>query len=206
MPTPRRCAALREAGVPVFVSNSFSKSFSLYGERVGALSVVAASSEEAARVLSQLKRLVRTNYSNPPTHGGKDRGHRPDDAGTARAVGAGTRADARPHPDHAAAAGGKDSRRARLAPISASSSSQRGMFSYSGLSKEAVQRLREEFSIYAIDTRPHLRGGAELAQYRLRGRRDRARVHLVAPARASPGFGAGRAEPASPRRVRTTSR
>ena len=60
-----------EAGVPLFVSNSFSKSFSLYGERVGALSVVASSSDEAARVLSQLKRLVRTNYSNPPTHGGK---------------------------------------------------------------------------------------------------------------------------------------
>src|SRR5512134_4077468 len=60
-----------DAGIPLFVSNSFSKSFSLYGERVGALSVVAASQDEAARVLSQLKRIVRANYSNPPTHGGK---------------------------------------------------------------------------------------------------------------------------------------
>ncbi len=54
---------------PVFLSSSFSKSFSLYGERVGALSVVTGSAEEAMRVLSQLKRIVRTNYSNPPTHG-----------------------------------------------------------------------------------------------------------------------------------------
>src|SRR5438093_3866673 len=59
------------AMTPVFLSSSFSKSFSLYGERVGALSVVAASAEEAARILSQLKRVVRTNYSNPPVHGGK---------------------------------------------------------------------------------------------------------------------------------------
>jgi aromatic-amino-acid transaminase len=59
------------AGGPLLVSNSFSKSFSLYGERVGALSVVASSAEEAARLLSQLKRVVRTNYSNPPMHGGK---------------------------------------------------------------------------------------------------------------------------------------
>src|SRR5438046_9550480 len=56
---------------PVFLSSSFSKSFSLYGERVGALSVVSASAEEASRVLSQLKRVVRGNYSNPPTHGGQ---------------------------------------------------------------------------------------------------------------------------------------
>ncbi|HEV7617319.1 MAG TPA: amino acid aminotransferase, partial [Burkholderiaceae bacterium] len=60
-----------QAGGPLFVSNSFSKSFSLYGERVGALSIVAVSAEEAARVLSQLKRVIRTNYSNPPTHGGQ---------------------------------------------------------------------------------------------------------------------------------------
>ena len=57
------------AGLDLFVSTSFSKSFSLYGERVGALSVVCASAEEAVRVLSQLKIVIRTNYSNPPTHG-----------------------------------------------------------------------------------------------------------------------------------------
>src|SRR5450432_2169276 len=56
---------------PMFVSSSFSKSFSLYGERVGAMSVVTGDRDEAARILSQLKRVVRANYSNPPTHGGQ---------------------------------------------------------------------------------------------------------------------------------------
>src|SRR5690606_17899361 len=58
-----------DAGLNFFVSTSFSKSFSLYDERVGALSIVGASKEEAGRVLSQLKRVIRTNYSNPHTHG-----------------------------------------------------------------------------------------------------------------------------------------
>ena len=58
------------AGLDFFVSTSFSKSFSLYGERVGALSVLCENKEEAARVLSQLKIVIRTNYSNPPIHGG----------------------------------------------------------------------------------------------------------------------------------------
>ncbi|MCE6982711.1 aminotransferase class I/II-fold pyridoxal phosphate-dependent enzyme, partial [Pseudomonas frederiksbergensis] len=58
-----------ESGLNFFVSSSFSKSFSLYGERVGALSIVTESKEEATRVLSQVKRVIRTNYSNPPTHG-----------------------------------------------------------------------------------------------------------------------------------------
>jgi aspartate/tyrosine/aromatic aminotransferase len=58
-----------ESGLEFFVSSSFSKSFSLYGERVGALSIVTASKDESARVLSQVKRVIRTNYSNPPTHG-----------------------------------------------------------------------------------------------------------------------------------------
>ena len=59
-----------EQDLTMFISSSFSKSFSLYGERVGALTVVAGSKDEAVRVLSQLKRVIRTNYSNPPTHGG----------------------------------------------------------------------------------------------------------------------------------------
>ena len=57
------------AGLNFFVSTSFSKSFSLYGERVGALSVVCTNKEEADRVLSQLKLVIRTNYSNPQIHG-----------------------------------------------------------------------------------------------------------------------------------------
>ncbi|MBP8278297.1 MAG: aspartate/tyrosine/aromatic aminotransferase, partial [Propionivibrio sp.] len=58
------------SGLQFFVSTSYSKSFSLYGERVGALSVITASKDESARVLSQIKRMIRSNYSNPPTHGG----------------------------------------------------------------------------------------------------------------------------------------
>ncbi|MGY2499157.1 aminotransferase class I/II-fold pyridoxal phosphate-dependent enzyme, partial [Klebsiella pneumoniae] len=58
-----------ESGLTFSVSSSFSKSFSLYGERVGALSIVSESKEESARILSQVKRVIRTNYSNPPTHG-----------------------------------------------------------------------------------------------------------------------------------------
>src|SRR5690606_37891607 len=59
-----------EKGLNCLISTSFSKSFSLYGERIGALTLVTDSAEEAARVLSQVKRVIRTNYSNPPTFGG----------------------------------------------------------------------------------------------------------------------------------------
>jgi aromatic-amino-acid transaminase len=140
-----------QADMPVFVSNSFSKSFSLYGERVGALSVVAASTDEAARVLSQLKRLVRTNYSNPPTHGGK--------------VVAAVLADAELRSLWERELGQMRSRihgmrlqfvekmHARVPGADfAFVARQRGMFSYSGLSQAAVRRLREEFSVYAVDT------------------------------------------------------
>jgi aromatic-amino-acid transaminase len=140
-----------EAGGPLFVSNSFSKSFSLYGERVGALSIAAVSAEEAARVLSQLKRVVRTNYSNPPIHGGQV-------VATALATPelrklweeelAGMRVRIR------------ETRHALVQKLKEKAPGhdfdfvikQRGMFSYSGLTKEQVGRLREEFSIYAVDT------------------------------------------------------
>ena len=139
------------AGCPVFVSNSFSKSFSLYGERVGALSVVASDSAEAARVLSQLKRIVRTNYSNPPTHGGQIvaivltdpelRALWEQELGQMR-----NRIREMRHQL-------VEKLRARL-PRSDFDFviRQRGMFSYSGLSKVAVDRMRDEFSVYAIDT------------------------------------------------------
>lgn len=140
-----------EAGGPLFVSNSFSKSFSLYGERVGALSIVAASAEEAARVLSQLKRVIRTNYSNPPVHGSQV-------VATALATPelrklweeelAGMRVRIR------------EMRQALVTKLKEKAPShnfdfvikQRGMFSYSGLTKAQVERLRSEFSIYAVDT------------------------------------------------------
>ncbi|WP_333840143.1 amino acid aminotransferase [Pelomicrobium sp.] len=136
---------------PLFVSSSFSKSFSLYGERVGALSVVTSGADEAARVLSQLKRVVRTNYSNPPTHGGKIvagvlgspdlRALWEQELGQMRQR-IRTMRNQLVEKIHARVPGADFGFIAR----------QRGMFSYSGLSKEAVRRLRDEFSIYAVDT------------------------------------------------------
>jgi len=140
-----------QAGGPLFVSNSFSKSFSLYGERVGALSIVAVSTEEAARVLSQLKRVVRTNYSNPPIHGGQVVATAlatPELRATWEEELAGMRVRIRAM------------RKALVQKLKEKAPThdfdfviqQRGMFSYSGLTKAQVDRLRDEFSIYAVDT------------------------------------------------------
>jgi aromatic-amino-acid transaminase len=135
----------------VLVSSSFSKSLSLYGERVGALSITTGNADEAARVLSQVKRVIRTNYSNPPTHGGQavatvlatpelralweqELGHMRDRI--------------------------KQMRRQLVDKVRALRADfdfgfvvqQRGMFSYSGLTSDQVQRLRTEYSVYAIDS------------------------------------------------------
>ena len=140
-----------DAGGPLFVSNSFSKSFSLYGERVGALSIVAASTEEAARVLSQLKRVIRTNYSNPPDHGGQI-------VATVLA----TPELRKLWEDELAAMRVRirEMRQLMVEKLKAKAPAQDfsfvkqqvGMFSYSGLTKAQVERLRDEFSIYAVDT------------------------------------------------------
>ena len=139
------------AGLTFFVSTSFSKSFSLYGERVGALSVLCDNKEEAARVLSQLKIVIRTNYSNPPTHGG----------GVVAAVLA--------TPDLRALwvqdLGGmrvriKEMRQKLVDGLKAAGvardmsfiTTQIGMFSYSGLTKDQMVRLRSEFGVYGTDT------------------------------------------------------
>ena len=143
----RRFAA---AGGALLVSNSFSKSFSLYGERVGALSVVAASAEEAARVLSQLKRVVRTNYSNPPMHGGKVVAtvlSTPELRQLWEEELAGMRVRIKEMRGEFVRklkekAPGRDFEFVR---------EQVGMFSYSGLTKAQVDKLRAE-SIYAVDT------------------------------------------------------
>lgn len=133
------------------VSSSFSKSFSLYGERVGALSVVAQDKDEAARILSQLKRVVRTNYSNPPTHGGA-------------VVATILNSPALRQQWEQELAGMRDRIRAmrtglvdRLKARGVKRdfgfvSKQRGMFSYSGLTSAQVDRLRDEFGIYAVST------------------------------------------------------
>ena len=139
------------AGLDVFVSTSFSKSFSLYGERVGALSVVCATKEEADKVLSQLKIMIRTNYSNPPTHGGAVVAMVLDDA-KLRAqwedelAGMRTRIKAMRQKlvDGLKAAGVKQD----MSFIT----TQVGMFSYSGLSKDQMVRLRNEFGVYGTDT------------------------------------------------------
>lgn len=139
-----------DTGMALLVSNSFSKSFSLYGERVGALSIVATSGEEAARVLSQLKRVVRTNYSNPPTHGGKVVAtvlSTPELRQLWEEELAGMRVRIR------------EMREAMVAKLKEKAPGQDfdfvrkqvGMFSYSGLTKEQVGKLRDE-SIYAVDT------------------------------------------------------
>jgi aromatic-amino-acid transaminase len=139
------------AGIPLLVSSSFSKSLSLYGERIGSLSVVAQSGDEAERVLSQLKRLVRTNYSNPPTHGGRVaaavlttpelRSLWEQELGHMRERIREMRRDL------------VRKLRERVPGVDFSFiERQRGMFSYSGLSREQVVRLREEFAVYAIES------------------------------------------------------
>ena len=139
------------AGLNIFVSTSFSKSFSLYGERVGALSVVASDKEEAARVLSQLKIVIRTNYSNPPTHGGavvaavlgnpELRALWEQELGEMRVR---IKAMRQKLVDGLQAAGVQQD----MSFIT----SQIGMFSYSGLSKDQMVRLRNEFGVYGTDT------------------------------------------------------
>ncbi len=140
-----------DAGLSFLVSTSFSKSFSLYGERVGALSVLCESKDEAAKVLSQLKIAIRTNYSNPPIHGGSVVA---TVLGTPelRAQWEQELAEMRDRikvmrqtlVDGLKAAGVQ----ADMSFIT----KQIGMFSYSGLTKDQMVRLRNEFGVYGTDT------------------------------------------------------
>src|SRR5690606_14685272 len=142
---------LAERGMNLFISSSFSKSFSLYGERVGALTLITADNAESARVLSQVKRVIRTNYSNPPTHGGKVIAtvlNNPelftlwsDELGGMRV---------RIHEM-------RQQFVAKLKELGVQQNfdfvlNQRGMFSYSGLNAAQVDRLRDEHGIYAVST------------------------------------------------------
>jgi len=140
-----------ESGLSFFVSSSFSKSFSLYGERVGALSIVTESREATARVLSQVKRVIRTNYSNPPTHGASIVGavlSNPELNGMWQEELAQMRERIR------------HTRLTFVEKLAAKGASrdfsfvarQRGMFSYSGLTAEQVERLKSEFGIYAVNS------------------------------------------------------
>ena len=140
-----------ESGLSFLVSSSFSKSFGLYGERVGALSIVTESSEVAARVLSQVKRVIRTNYSNPPTHGASVVGDVlaspelnrlwQEELGQMRMR-------------------IRSMRQAFVSKLTDKGAPrdfsfvtrQRGMFSYSGLNADQVERLKNDFGIYAVST------------------------------------------------------
>lgn len=142
---------LARAGVPLLVASSFSKNLSLYGERVGALTVIAAHEEQAGRVRSELKQLVRANYSNPPLHGARIAQAVLDDeqlasdwraeltemrervAGMRVALAEAMRA--RGHGD-------------RFDFITR----QRGLFSFLGITAAQARRLREEFAVYALDS------------------------------------------------------
>ena len=140
-----------ESGLPFLAASSFSKSFSIYGERVGALSIVTRSSDEAAKVLSQVKRIIRTNYSNPPTHGGSI------------VTDVLTSPELRKLWEEELSEMRNRIRTMRLAFVEKLKglgvskdfsfvAQQRGMFSYSGLNPQQVDRLREEFGIYAIQS------------------------------------------------------
>jgi len=139
------------SGIDVFGSTSFSKSFSLYGERVGALSVVCKSKEEAARVLSQLKIVIRSNYSTPPTWGAQIVAH----VLTTPALRALWEEELGGMRERIRAM-----RQALVAKLRAAGAPgdldyitrQKGMFSYSGLSTPQMQRLRSECGIYGLDS------------------------------------------------------
>ena len=139
------------AGLDFFVATSFSKSFSLYGERVGALSVVCGSKDEAERVLSQLKRVIRTNYSNPPTHGAQVVAIVLTTP-SLRAVWEEELAGMRVRIKQMRVALQAKLQAAGLKQDMSFVTRQKGMFSYSGLSKEQMQRLRSEFGIYGVDS------------------------------------------------------
>ncbi|HUR89604.1 MAG TPA: amino acid aminotransferase [Ramlibacter sp.] len=139
------------SGLDFFVSTSFSKSFSLYGERVGALSVLCSNAEDASRVLSQLKIMIRTNYSNPPTHGAQV---------VATVL---NTPELRAQWEQELAGMRTRIKKMRLAIVDKLKAAgvkqdfgfivdQVGMFSYSGMNKDQMQRLRSEFGVYGVDS------------------------------------------------------
>ncbi len=139
------------SGLQFLVSSSFSKSFSLYGERVGALTIVTDNKDETARVMSQVKRVVRTNYSNPPTHGGA----------IVAAVLASPELRAQWEEELAGMRLRIRSMRTSLVEKLAARgvkqdfafvTKQRGMFSYTGLTAAQVEILKNDFGIYAVST------------------------------------------------------
>jgi len=139
------------SGMDFFVSTSFSKSFSLYGERVGGLSVLCANKAEADRVLSQLKIVIRTNYSNPPTHGGAVVAavlNNPE----LRSLWEKELGEMRQRIKLMRSKLVEGLKAAGVKQDMSFITEQIGMFSYSGLSKDQMVRLRNEFGVYGTDT------------------------------------------------------
>ncbi|HEV2471831.1 MAG TPA: amino acid aminotransferase [Chthonomonadales bacterium] len=145
----RAIRVLLKTGAPFLVAQSFSKSFSLYRERVGCLTVAAGSESEAKRVAGQLKRVIRANYSSPPSYGGRLVATVLSDD------------ELRACWENELAAMRNRIKRMReslvrgLAEAGAKEDfsfiiRQKGMFSYSGLKPEAVTRLREDYGIYIV--------------------------------------------------------
>ncbi len=139
---------LARTGVPLFVATSFSKSFGLYGERVGALSVVAADAAQAKLVGEQVKIAIRTNYSTPPTHGALLVSTILGDPAL-RAQWTAELGDMRQRI--------KRMREGLVARLEGNNTRdfshlvrQRGLFSYSGLTAPQMDRLRDDFAIYGV--------------------------------------------------------
>jgi aromatic-amino-acid transaminase len=140
---------LADQGLSFFVANSFSKSMSLYGERCGALSVVCPDAAQAVNVLGQMKAIIRRNYSNPPMHGGQlvatvltDPELRP--MWEAEVVAMRDRIQTMRKALHdvlVAKVPGRDF---------SYFLTQRGMFSYTGLTAAQCDRLKEEFGVYVV--------------------------------------------------------
>ncbi|MCW5255219.1 aspartate/tyrosine/aromatic aminotransferase [Verminephrobacter aporrectodeae subsp. tuberculatae] len=143
-----KCVA---AGLNFLVSTSFSKNLSLYGERVGSLSVLCADKQEASRVLSQLKIVIRANYSTPPTHGGAVVAAVLNDPGL-RALWEKELAHMRTRIQGVRQQLVDGLKAAGVQQDMGFIARQIGMFSYSGLSREQMLRLRNEFGVYGTDT------------------------------------------------------
>ncbi|UDG82657.1 amino acid aminotransferase [Candidatus Vallotia lariciata] len=140
---------LTARGISCLVANSFSKNFALYGERCGGLSVVCQSDEEATRVLGQLTGAVRSNYSNPPTYGAKVV-HRVlctpalQESWKSELASMCRRITVMRHAIYERLQG-------RIPDaILSRYIQQRGMFTYTGLSAEQVDRLRTEHGVYLV--------------------------------------------------------
>ncbi|MBW8845242.1 MAG: aspartate/tyrosine/aromatic aminotransferase [Burkholderiales bacterium] len=140
---------LADEGLAFLIANSFSKSMSLYGERCGGLSVVCPDADQAARVLGQMKFMIRRNYSNPPMHGGQIVAKVLTDT-KLRAMWEAEVADMR---------GRIQAMRRQLHDVLAAKLpgrdfgyflTQRGMFSYTGLTAEQAERLKTEFGVYIL--------------------------------------------------------